>query len=78
VLPVLAGAVSVWFMCQISPTKDQDQHKLICGQVAWTLSFPDNAPVPREVFDRARYLFDKTGCELSDIYLRPPEPHFAD
>jgi hypothetical protein len=71
-LPFFAGIVSIVFMCQIGAAGQQ--HKLICDQVAWTLSFPDNAPVPSEVFDRARYLFDKTGCELSHIHLRPPAP----
>jgi hypothetical protein len=69
-LPIFAGAVSIVLFWQIRG--DRYQHKLICDQAARTLSFPDNAPVPREVFDRARYLFEKTGCELSHIHLRPP------
>jgi succinate dehydrogenase hydrophobic anchor subunit len=69
-LPVFAGTVSVVFFWQIRA--DRYEHRLICDQVARTLSFPDNAPVSREVLDRARYLFEKTGCELSHIHLRPP------
>jgi hypothetical protein len=71
-LPFFAGVVSVVFMYQIGQGAAGQQHQLICDQVALTLSFPDNAPVPSQVFDRARYLFDKTGCELSHIHLRPP------
>jgi hypothetical protein len=62
--------VSVGFIGQI--IGDRHEHKSICDQVARTLSFSDSAPVPREVFERARYLFERSGCELSHIHLRPP------
>jgi hypothetical protein len=65
VLPLLAACFSVVLFGQIR--EDGRARKQLCMHVANTLSFPDTAPIPQATFERARYLFDKAGCELWPI-----------
>jgi hypothetical protein len=68
ILPILAGCFSVALFGQIR--EDGKTRKELCNLVANTLSFRDSAPISRETFERARYLFEKTGCEIAKIDLQ--------
>lgn len=75
-LPLGAACFSLALFFQVHG--DGAMRKALCNQVAATLSFPNSTPIPRETFERARYLFDKAGCEIKRVAPRlfPDASHF--
>lgn len=72
VLPIGAAVFSGWLLLQI--WIDGPNQAYLCGQAAATLSFSAPPTVTREMLDRARYVFDKAGCEIRYLYpTSPPE-----
>ncbi|WP_426528825.1 hypothetical protein [Bradyrhizobium sp. McL0615] len=67
-VPILAALVSIWLMLDI--LSDSSKRDEICLKASLALAFPDSSPIDRVAFDRARYLFDKAGCEVTNIKLR--------
>ena len=64
-VPFVAAGFSVSLFIQVHG--DGPRRKALCQQVSDTLSFSDSAPIARETLERARYLFDKAGCEITRI-----------
>jgi hypothetical protein len=69
-LPIAAAGVSIAFIPRVY--ENGKTRSEFCVGVQNTLGFPDSKPISSVAFERARYLFDKAGCEITRIHLQNP------
>jgi hypothetical protein len=66
-VPILGLGGSIWLSMQV--LEDRNKRAGLCREASRALAFRSSAPLNREELERARYIFDKAGCEITDIPL---------